>query len=124
MFEFKYFLAVALLSTSPADNEFPNPAQMHALVGPAIQEVALAWELLDARETRFLGHHPDDFAGDLKVLQDRNRELARAPLLEECSRFPVRTVIGEFLASNRSYRNELAARLEVDRVHAEEIRAA
>lgn len=124
MFTYKYIVAAALLTSPPSDQDIPDAAAVHAFLGSAVQEIALHWELLDAREMRFLGYHAQDFAADLKVLQGRKQELDRAPLIEECNRFPDRTLISDLMAFNRSYRNDLAARMELDKLHAEELRTA
>ena len=63
-------------------------------------------------------------AEDLKQLQRRYVDLADAPNVAECERFPDRDSAGELLAANRGYREELNQRLELDQVHAAEIQTA
>jgi hypothetical protein len=123
MFMYKFVFATVLLS-APDGEELPKANHLHAWLGSAVQGVAISWELLDPREFRLLGHEAVDFARDLKILQGRYQELAGAPLLEECDRFPEREVIRALIKSNRAYRNDLDHQLALDRLHTEDLRAA
>lgn len=115
--------AAALLTTPPDALELPEASKLYDVVAPPLRSLALHWELLDARETYFLAEDTDSktresaraaFHGHLKLLQGRFQELANAPPLDDCNRFPDRHLIGDLLAFNRSYRNSLAMILEVD----------
>jgi len=86
-------------------------------LGPAVQSLALRWELLDAREARYVLARPEDFAADLKLLQRRYRDLAHAPPLADALRFPDRATVSELLAFNRSYRQCMETRQAVEPVH-------
>ena len=72
--------------------------------------LALEWELMDAREVRYLLARPEDFEADLSVLRRRYAELADAPPSSDCLRFPDRATINELLAFNRAYRQHLDVR--------------
>lgn len=122
MFTCEILLAAALIS---APKECPLPSTESAWLEaarPCLLTVAVDAEILDPRERAFL--FTQDPLGDLTMLQARNQDLARAPLLGDCHRFPERKMINDFLALNRSYRNELTARLVIDVVHCEELRSA
>ncbi len=123
MFSFDYLLAAVLL-TAPADRDVAVGPELFGTVGPAAQRLALKWEILDAREVRYVLARPEDFAADLKLLQRRYRELAHAPPVSDCLRFPDRAVVSEMLAFNRSYRQQMDARQAVELVHWWEFREA
>jgi hypothetical protein len=116
MFTIDYLLAAVLL-TAPGDREVPLSPELFATVGPAAQQLALKWEILDPREVRYVLARPEDFAADLKLLQRRYHELANAPPLADCQRFPDRATVSDLLAFNRTYRQQMDARQAVELVH-------
>lgn len=122
MFTCEVVLAAALLT---APKEIPLHAQQAdcvELLRPSILALAIDGEILDPRERAFV--MTQDVLCDLAMLQCRNEEFGRAPRLGECQRFPERKTINDFLAVNRSYRNDLTARLGIDLIHMEELRTA
>ncbi len=121
---FPYHLLVAsLLLASPADGlEKADAAALFKEFAPALRKLAIAGEILDPRETEHILARPEDFAADLKLLGERNRDLAGAPLLIECRRFPERAMVDDLLAFNRSFQKDLEARLPLDPIHAEDVR--
>src|SRR6476659_3289007 len=112
MFPLASVLAVALLATAPdcsevllADKEEAADAyDAFVTVRPVLQAVAVEWELLDPRETRYVLSRPEAFTGDLKLLRRRYGELHDAPPSQDCMRFPDRALINELLKFNREYR--------------------
>jgi len=115
MFSFDSLVYSVLLLTGSPDAPRPSgAADLHALVGPALQTLAVQWEILDPREVRYVLARSEDFASDLSLLQRRFKELADAPLLEDCQRFPDRTTVNEFLAFNRAYRRHIDVRQPVE----------
>ncbi|HEX5269656.1 MAG TPA: hypothetical protein VFW33_04170 [Gemmataceae bacterium] len=123
MFTFDYLLAAALLA-APADRDLALSPELFATVGPAAQQLALKWEILDPREVRYVLARPEDFAADLKLLQRRYHELANAPPVADCLRFPDRATVSDLLAFNRAYRQQMDARQAVELVHWWEYREA
>jgi hypothetical protein len=123
MLTFDYLLAAVLLA-GPADRDVPVGPELFGTVGPAVQQLALKWEILDPREVRYVLTRPEDFAADLKLLQRRYHELANAPPVSDCLRFPDRAVVSELLAFNRAYRQQMDARQAVELVHWWEFREA
>jgi hypothetical protein len=113
MFPLNCALAVALLTT-PADQVEMPAADEFATVRPTLQAVAISWEILDAREVRYVLTRPEDFGADLKLLRRRYQELADAPPLCDGRRFPDRGLINELLSFNRSYRQHLDSRQALD----------
>lgn len=102
-------ILATLLFLSPQDAGSWTEAIQSSLLTLAVNA-----ELADPRERDF----------DLPTLHNRLADLADTPKLDECRRFPERKLINELLALNRSYRNYLTARQEIDSIHAEEIREA
>jgi hypothetical protein len=123
MFTVDYLLAAVLL-TAPADRDLTVSPELFNTVGPAVQKLALKWEILDPREVRYVLARPEDFAADLKLLQRRYHELAHAPPVADCQRFPDRAVVSDLLAFNRAYRQNMDARQAVELVHWWEFREA
>jgi hypothetical protein len=114
-------LAIILLTSPPDTLELPDPAAVHPWVGGAMRHIAMQWELLDPRETDYF-KHAQDFASDLKLLQDRFQELQHAPQVADAYRFPCRELVNDMLAFNRTYREGISNRLDLDTVHADELR--
>ena len=107
MFPLDYVLAMTLL-TAPVDEPIPpNLEATFVTVRPTMQAVALHWEILDRRELRYVLTRSEDFTDDLKLLRKRHADLADAPPLHDCMRFPDRTLINDLLAFNRAYRQHL-----------------
>ena len=123
MFTLDYLLAAALL-TAPADRVVAVGPELFGTVGPAVQRLALQWEILDAREVRYVLTRPEDFTADLKLLQRRYHELANAPPVSDCLRFPERAVVSDLLAFNRAYRQQMDTRQAIELVHWWEFREA
>jgi hypothetical protein len=119
-----YMLAVALLTSGPDCTEIPCPGDGLASVRPTLQALAVAWEVLDPREIRYVLTRHEDFAADLKLLRRRHRELADAPPLQDCMRFPDRALINELLAFNRTYRQHLDNRQALEQTYWWELREA
>lgn len=124
MHSFDYVLAVALLTSAP---EAPDPhvsPERFAVLRPTLQKLAVQWEVLDAREVRYVLTRAEDFATDLKLLRRRCRDLADAPTLSDGLRFPERAVISDLLTFNRAYRQHIDSRQAVEVVHWWELREA
>jgi len=122
MFSCEIVLAAVLLSAPKDLPVLPEQAGWLEAMRPCLLAVAIDAEILDPRERAFL--FTQDLIGDLAMLRSRKDEFARAPLLSECERFPERKLINDLLALNRSYRNDLNARLTLDSIHMEELRTA
>ena len=123
MLTFDYLLA-ALLLAAPADRDLAVSPELFGTVGPAVQQLALKWEILDPREVRYVLTRPEDFAADLKLLQRRYHELANAPPVADCQRFPDRATVSDLLAFNRAYRQHLDSRQSLDTTRAYELNEA
>lgn len=110
-------LAAALLS-APVGTPEPAPAEGNwPAVRDAIHKVAVDWEIMDQRESRYVLANRDDFQADLDLLRQRRAELADAPRLAECRRLPDRQTVNDFLRFNRAFRKTLEDRAawELDR---------
>lgn len=132
MFTAECILAAALLSAPQnsttaepellgAPSRLPASMAIEEVLRPNILALAMAAEILDAREKGFvMGQDP---LGDLEMLRGRWTDFAAAPTLDEAERFPDRKFLNEALALNRARRTQLTERLSIDLIHAEEIRA-
>jgi hypothetical protein len=117
MLSYNYLLAAALLTSPPgAPEPVGGVARFPALKQP-LQEVALRWELLDQRETRYILARPEDFLSDLNLLRRRYQDHGQAPLLNDSLRFPDRETANAFLALNRAYRQHINVRQPVELLH-------
>jgi hypothetical protein len=114
MFPLNYALAVALLTSPPDTQEPPSAFAPYATVRPTLQALALSWEVLDERECSYVLTRPEDLASDLKMVRRRHDDLADAPPLYDCLRFPDRNVASDLLAFNRAYRQHLSSRQELE----------
>lgn len=103
-------LAAALL-LAPPDTPARN---RHFDWAPWLQGIAIGWEILDPREVRYTLCRPPDFAADLNTLRRRRLELADAPPASDAHRFPDRSLVNEYLAFNREYRQQLDMRTAGD----------
>jgi hypothetical protein len=119
-----YLLALQLL-TSPADaiDLHAEPRNYMAL-RPALQRLSIHWEILDPREVRYVLTRPEDFSSDVNLLRRRYCDLADAPALCDCQRFPGRDVVNELLSFNRAYRQYLGSRQPIDLARWWDFRAA
>jgi hypothetical protein len=122
MFPFDYLLAAALLTASPEAAEPTVSNDDYTRLQPTLQTLAVEWEILDAREVRYVLTRPEDFAADIKLLRRRWNDLADAPRLHDCLRFPERAVISDLLAFNRAYRQHLDTCMTVELVRWWELR--
>jgi hypothetical protein len=123
MFPCEYLLAMALL-TAPSDSGDPNATpEMFVVLRPALQGLAIQREVLDPREVRYILARPEDFAADLALLRRRCQDLANAPPLDDCLRFPDRGTINDFLSFNRAYRQHIDVRQPVELAHGWTLRA-
>jgi hypothetical protein len=124
MLPLDYLLAAVLLTASAGAAEPQVVPEMFPALRLPLQGLAVTWEILDPREVRYILARPEDFAADLSLLRRRCQELATAPAVGDCLRFPERTTINELLAFNRSYRQHIDVRQPLERVHWWELRVA
>jgi hypothetical protein len=111
-------LAAILITTPPGTPETsPPPADKWPALRDAVHQLAVEWEILDPRETRYVLTRPEDFCPDLNMLRRRYRELEDAPKVADGLRFPEREAVNELVRFNRSFRKKLDERqqLEADR---------
>ena len=124
MFAFECLMAVTLLTAPDDPLDLAQPPPSYDLIRPALQQLAVQWEVLDPREVRYVLARAEDFPADLKMLRNRYQNLADAPPLSEAARFPDRAMVNELLTFNRTYRQYLTVRQPVDLVHGDELRIA
>jgi hypothetical protein len=117
-------LASALLTASTDARPLEGIGHWHATLAPGVRLIALEWQILDARELGRILVDPAAFAKDVSTLHERLYKLQRAPLLEERGRFPPLKLVELLIAHNRKYHTELHHRLEIDPLHASELRDA
>jgi hypothetical protein len=127
MVPFANLLAVVLLTSPPGS---ATPAQLARLqplfpvLQFSLQSLAVRGEILDPRELRYILARPEDFLSDLQLIQSRYQDLASAPAVADCERFPDRHLVNEMLAFNRAYKQHIDVRQPVELVHWWDLRVA
>jgi hypothetical protein len=121
MFGLDLILAAFLLQ-GPDVSTHPDQRAVECLfpiVNRTLVRIALAWEILDPREVRYVMAREDEFLTDLRMLQRRQRDLYDAPPLFDADRFPDRSTVNDLLIFNRTYRQYLDAMIPLYPNHAE-----
>jgi hypothetical protein len=116
-------LAAALLTAPPGIPEQAPPPDRWPALQAALHQTAVDWEILDQRETRYVLARVEDYQADLDLLRRRHAELADAPRVADCFRFPDRRLVNELVRFNRAYRKHLETRQVWESDRAEAIRA-
>ena len=107
-------LAAMLLTIPPGTPASCPPPADWPRVRDAVHAVAVEWEILDPRETRYVLTRPDDFCADLNMLRRRYHELADAPPLSDGHRLPDRAAATELVKFNRAYRRHIDQRHQLE----------
>ena len=117
MFQADFALAFMLLTAPPGLPETPPVAAKWPAVQMAVQQLAIEWEILDPRETRYILAKPEEFGIDVNLLRRRYQELKDVPRLTDSERLPDRHAAGDLIQFNRAFRKTLDTRskLETDR---------
>ncbi|MBX7102693.1 MAG: hypothetical protein K1X57_01335 [Gemmataceae bacterium] len=119
-----YLLAVTLLTLPPDIPEpLPDP-ETWAELQEALVTLAIEWEILDPRETRYVFARLEDFDDNINLMRRRHRDLRGAPKLADGIRFPDHRLVNDYLSQNRSYRKHLEGRQSVEHDRLECLRAA
>jgi len=95
---------------TPTEDEYPALREQ-------IHRVALAWEILDQRETTYIlavGRR-GEFANDLDLLRMRYHEYKDSPRVADAERFPCKAAACERIDFNRRYRSVLSDRRMLER---------
>jgi hypothetical protein len=111
--------AAMLLSAPVGTPEQVPPPDRWQTIQSAIHHTAIDWEILDARETRYVLAKPEDFQEDLDFLRKRRADLEEAPKVGESDRLPSRQAVNDNIRFNRAYRKNLETRMlwEPDRAN-------
>ncbi len=119
-------LAVLLLTgNNPPAMEDPVFLRAHfPTIRSGLIGLALEWEILDPRETRYVLARPEDAASDLQMLRRRHEELCHAPPLADAQRFPDRSTVNELLVFNRAYKSYVEVRQPMELAHGITLRTA
>jgi hypothetical protein len=115
-------LAMTLVCAPPGEPIPPISADDWPALRAALRDTAIAWELLDPRESHF--SHLQNLAADLNDIRRRQLELADAPLLADADRFPPRDAVETMLARNRDVRRAVLSRQALNGDHRESMRAS
>ncbi len=110
-------LAFVLLTTPPGGVELAPEGDRWPIIQTAVQKLAMEWEILDERESKYILAKPDEFSVDINLLRKRYQELKDVPRIADAMRFPDRESVNEQIRFNRAYRKTLDNRqiLETDR---------
>ena len=118
------FFAVMLLSAPVGTPEQVPPPDRWPAVQAALHQTAIDWEILDARETRYVLAKPEDFQEDLDFLRKRRADFAETPHLAASDRLPDRRLMNDSIRFNRAFCKQLETRLAWEADRAELIREA
>lgn len=117
MLKGEFTIAFMLLTTPPGVNEpAPDLAQWKT-IQESVQALAIEWEILDPRETKYILAKPEEWSIDINLLRRRHQELKDVPRLNDALRLPDRQTANEQIQCNRAFRKLLDGRraLETDR---------
>ena len=117
-------LAIALLTAPPGPPDARDVQNLFETMKGPLQALAVKWEILDPRESRYILARQDDFVTDLNLLRRRYHELANAPAVADSRRFPERAVVNDLLTFNRAYRQHIDIRQPLELIHWWELRTA
>ena len=113
----------AMLLTIPPGIPAPCPAEADfPALRDAIHQVAVRWEILDERETRYVLTRSGDFCTDLNMLRRRYRDLEDAPKVGDSLRFPERHFVNEQVKFNRVFRRHIDERRQLEADRADSLR--
>ena len=116
-------LIAAMLLTIPPGIPAPCPSESQfPALRDAIHQVAVQWEILDERETRYVLTRAEDFCADLNMLRRRYRDLEGAPHVADSLRFPERNVVNELVRFNRTFRRNIDERRQLEADRADSLR--
>ena len=115
-------IAAALLTIPPGIPATCPPEADFPALRDAVHQVAVRWEILDDRETRYVLTRPADFCADLNMLRRRYRDLQDAPLVDDSLRFPERQFVNEQVKFNRAFRRHVEERRQLETDRAEGLR--
>ena len=117
MFKGEFSMAFMLLTTPPGVVETPPDMATWSVLQASVQELAIQWEILDPRETKYILAKPEEYAIDINLLRRRYQDLKEVPRLADANRFPDRQTANELIQHNRAFRKTIDARraLETDR---------
>jgi hypothetical protein len=104
-------LAAMLLSAPVGTIEQAPPQDRWPQLQAALHKTAIDWEILDARETRYVLAKIDDFQEDLDFLRKRRCDFENLPKVADSDRLPTRQLINDYIRFNRAYRKNLETRL-------------
>lgn len=110
-----YLLAALLITTSPAVTETRTPtADEWVVLKKSLQDVAVEWQLIDPRETRYIFTDPECYSADLHMVRLRHQDLKDAPRAEDSVRFPEREMVNEWIKFNRVFRKKIDERMQLE----------
>ncbi|CAN5402665.1 hypothetical protein BH11PLA2_BH11PLA2_27730 [soil metagenome] len=117
MFKGEFAMAFMLLTTPPGVTEPPPDLAKWSVIQSSVQQLAMDWEILDPRETKYILAKPEEYAIDINLLRRRYQDLKEVPRLAEAHRLPDRQTANDLIQFNRAFRKTLDTRraLETDR---------
>lgn len=105
-------ILAAMLLCAPVGTPEPVPsADRWPALQAALHQTAIGWEILDARETRYVLSKVEDFQEDLDFLRKRKLDYEDSPRVGESDRLPSRQLMNDNIRFNRAYRKNLEMRM-------------
>lgn len=115
--------AAMLLSAPIGTPEVKPTAERWPIVRDAIHHMAVEWEIMDPRETRYVLTKVEDYQDDLDFLRKRRMDLAEAPRIADANALPDRETINDHIRFNRAFRKNMELRMAWESDRADFIRA-
>ncbi len=97
----------------------PIPPEKFDAISKAVHLVAIEWQIMDERESRYICSKQEQFQEDVNFLRKRLNDLKDTPMIEDACRIPEKKLLDDAIAFNRQYKSHLDLRViwEADRAH-------
>lgn len=96
--------------TPPADSIWPG-------LQLAIRQVAVARELMDEREAKYVFVKVEWFPNELDMIRRRREDLADAPFVSDAARLPPRDAVNKLVEFNRAFKRHVENLAKFDGSH-------
>lgn len=109
-------IQVAHLLRLPPETKDVAPHPDHwPMFRDTVHSVCVNWQIVDARETRYIFTNREDYEKEMAMLRRRYQEFKTLPRVEEAERFGIsRNEINDLVRFNRVYTKNIKDRAEIE----------